>query len=134
MLAKIWGKGFVTVGEVTYDSASYVSSYCVKKITGLKAEDHYIKLNLNTGELAKVEPEYATMSRRPGIGREWYEEYKNDVFPSDEVPVVGKGVFKSRQDTTKQYSKVRMNPRTQRLRDYEKFLERSMEKNIRRED
>ena len=34
------------------------------------------------------------MSRRPGIGREWYEKYKEDVFPSDEVPVVGKGVIK----------------------------------------
>ena len=34
------------------------------------------------------------MSRRPGIGRSWYEEYKDDVFPSDEVPVVGKGILK----------------------------------------
>ena len=33
------------------------------------------------------------MSRRPGIGRDWYEKYKDDVFPSDEVPVPGYGVF-----------------------------------------
>lgn len=34
------------------------------------------------------------MSRRPGIGRDWYDQYSGDVFPSDEVPVPGKGVFK----------------------------------------
>lgn len=41
-----------------------------------------------------VLPEYSTMSRRPGIGRDWYEKFKSDVFPSDEVPVPGSGVFK----------------------------------------
>lgn len=35
------------------------------------------------------------MSRRPGIGRDWYLKYKDDLFPSDEVPVAGSGVFKS---------------------------------------
>ena len=93
-LSRLWGKGFVTVGEVSYDSAAYVASYCLKKITGVQADSHYEKLNLHTGEIVKVEPEYCTMSRRPGIGREWYEKYKEDVFPSDEVPVVGKGVIK----------------------------------------
>ena len=29
-----------------------------------------------------------------GIGYEWFEKYKDDVFPSDEVPVPGSGVFK----------------------------------------
>lgn len=27
------------------------------------------------------------MSRRPGIGREWYEKYKSDVYPSDECRI-----------------------------------------------
>ena len=34
------------------------------------------------------------MSRRPGIGSEWYKTYSSDIFPSDEVPVPGKGVIK----------------------------------------
>ena len=34
------------------------------------------------------------MSRRPGIGRDWYEKFQTDVFPSDEVPVPGSGVYK----------------------------------------
>ena len=29
-----------------------------------------------------------------GIGKEWYNKYKDDCFPSDEVPVPGEGVIK----------------------------------------
>ena len=34
------------------------------------------------------------MSRRPGIGKDWFDRYQDDCFPSDEVPVPGRGVFK----------------------------------------
>ena len=34
------------------------------------------------------------MSRRPGIGKDWYEEFSSDCFPSDDVPVPGSGVYK----------------------------------------
>jgi hypothetical protein len=37
-LEKIWSKGFVTIGEVTFESAAYVARYVVKKITG-KGQD-----------------------------------------------------------------------------------------------
>lgn len=30
------------------------------------------------------------MSRRPGIGRTWFDEFGQDVFPSDEVIANGK--------------------------------------------
>jgi hypothetical protein len=46
-------------------------------------------VNYETGEVFEVTPEYATMSRRPGIGAGWYEKYKGDVYPSDEVIVNG---------------------------------------------
>ena len=47
-------------------------------------------------------PEYVGMSRgnashkgkKCGIGAGWLEKYKDDVFPSDEVPVPGHGVIK----------------------------------------
>ena len=32
------------------------------------------------------------MSRRPGIGKNWYEEYKDDVQPSDYLIIRGKKV------------------------------------------
>jgi hypothetical protein len=67
----------------------------MKKITGKKAEEHYMKVDPATGELYRIEPEYITMSLKPGIGRNFYEKYKTDFFPADECPVPGRGVYKS---------------------------------------
>lgn len=46
------------------------------------------------GVASWVQPEYVTMSLKPGIGYDWYQKYKDDIFPSDETPVPGKGVIK----------------------------------------
>lgn len=78
-LNDLWGLGYCIIGEVTYDSAAYVARYIMKKITGDKAEAYY----------SGKKPEYITMSRRPGIGRGWYEKYKGDVFPHDYTVVNG---------------------------------------------
>ena len=82
-LEKIWGKGFVTVGNVTFDSACYVARYITKKVTGEKAEQHYTRVDPDTGEFFKIQPEYTNMSRMPGIGREWFDQFKSDCYPSD---------------------------------------------------
>ena len=92
-LESIWKYGFVDVGELNFESAAYVSRYVLKKITGPAADDHYMLFDLD-GCITFVEPEFCLMSRRPGIGRKWFEEFKGDVFPSDEVPVPGSGVYK----------------------------------------
>lgn len=96
-LERVWKYGFVDVGECNFDSAAYVARYVLKKVTGERAKDHYIQIDLD-GCATWVEPEYCTMSRgrkKPGgIGARWFKRYKDDVFPSDEVPVPGKGVFK----------------------------------------
>lgn len=86
----LWKKGFATVGAVTWQSAAYVARYVTKKMTGDKGDYHYYKASPVTGELFPVEPEYATMSRRPGIGRDWYEKYSTDLFPHDHVVHDGK--------------------------------------------
>ena len=89
-LVKLWGKGHVDVGELTIQSAGYVARYCLKKVTGKRAEMHYRTVDDN-GELVQLEPEYATMSN--GLGEGWYERFKDDFFPSDECPVPGEGVY-----------------------------------------
>ncbi len=88
-LNDVWGKGFDTVGDVTFQSAAYVARYIMKKRTGPLAETHYNRVNHQTGEVTSVKPEYTTMSRRPGIGKEWYQKYKRDVFPDDFVVING---------------------------------------------
>ena len=92
-LEKIWSYGFVDVGECNFESAAYVARYILKKVNGVQAETEYLSVS-EDGELIYLEPEYCTMSRRPGIGRDFYEKYKHDFFPSDETPVPGKGVIK----------------------------------------
>lgn len=91
-LEDIWGKGFCTVGNVTFDSAAYVARYVMKKITGDAAIEHYKRLNPETGEIHTVKPEYTTMSRRPGIGRTWWDKYGQEVVDHGSVVVNGREV------------------------------------------
>lgn len=84
-----WKKGFVTVGDLTLESAAYVARYITKKITGEMAEQHYTKVNPYTGELYFVQPEYVTMSTRPPIGRSWLDKYGSDAYRLDSVIVKG---------------------------------------------
>jgi len=89
ILEKIWNKGFVTVGDVTFESAAYVARYIAKKITGDEADTHYFKINYETGEITQVQPEYNDMSRRPGIARDWWHNYHRDTF-KDFITVNGR--------------------------------------------
>jgi hypothetical protein len=83
-LEKCWSKGFSTIGDVTFASAAYVARYILKKITGKGAEDHYLKVNKETGEIISDRlPEFTNMSRRPGIAREWFEKYQDDIYNED---------------------------------------------------
>ncbi|WNK13061.1 MAG: replication initiator protein [Microvirus sp.] len=114
MLEKLWPNGFATVGDVTFESAAYVARYITKKITGSLAEKHY---NGRT-------PEYTTMSRRPGIGKKWYNEFKSDVFPSDEIVLRGKIMtpprFYDKQleaDDPILYAKIKLDRKTQALQN-----------------
>jgi len=84
VLESLWNKGFVTVGSVTFDSAAYVARYIMKKQTGSDADAHY----------QGREPEYITMSRRPGIGRLFYDKYKDDLYNYDKCVVLNNFVLK----------------------------------------
>lgn len=85
ILHSLWPFGFSTVGSVTFDSAAYVARYVVKKVTGDMAKEHYTRLVPETGELVEIQPEFVGMSRRPGIGREWFIRFSSDVYPDDFV-------------------------------------------------
>jgi len=74
-LEKLWTFGYSTIGQVTFDSAAYVARYILKKQTG-KSSSSYYKALL---------PPYTTMSRKPGIAKQWFDQFKTDVYPSDLV-------------------------------------------------
>lgn len=88
-LMRLWPFGFSTVGDVTFESAAYVARYCVKKVTGENADAHYMVIDEQTGEVHQQRPEYVTMSRRPGVGRGWFDKYASDAYPSDFVTIRG---------------------------------------------
>lgn len=98
-LEELWNeKGYCIIGDVTFESAAYVARYITKKQTGKGASEHYeIRdkdgnpvYDRQTGEIYHRTPEYTTMSRRPGIAKEWYDKFKDDVFPNDYVVLRGK--------------------------------------------
>lgn len=86
-LARSWGHGQVHIGEVNYATARYVASYTLKKINGDAAADHYSRVDVRTGEIVQLEPEYARMSLRPGVGSRWFERYWREVYVHDGVYV-----------------------------------------------
>ena len=74
-LSGCWDKGFVVVGQVTYESCAYVARYVMKKLKGKEAK-FYQEHN--------IEPEFVNMSRRPGIARDYYELHPG-VFDFDYI-------------------------------------------------
>jgi len=90
-LNRIWGFGHCSIGAVSFETAAYTARYCLKKVNGDLQEAHY------NGR----EPEYATMSRRPGIGALWFDKYSDDVYPSDFVVLRGQ-----KQQPPRYYDKI----------------------------
>lgn len=89
-LQEIWPYGHSTVGNLTFESAAYVARYVTKKVTGKNAEAHYEVVCPESGEVFRRPPERSIcVSRRPGIGRDWYE--KNGKFIRDHDFVILRG-------------------------------------------
>jgi len=92
-LGKVWTKGAHQIGELTFESAAYVARYVMKKINGEKKDEHYAvtwKVDKETGEVTphqSLEPEFNTMSRRPGIGQSFFEKHKDTIYRDDGVIV-----------------------------------------------
>jgi hypothetical protein len=91
-LEKLWPFGYSSIGDVNFQSAAYVARYIMKKINGRDQDQHYEFVIPETGEIVKRTPEFNKMSLKPGIGYDWYKEFKTDVYPHDYVVVNGKKV------------------------------------------
>lgn len=89
-LERLWPYGFSSLGALTFGSACYVGQYCTKKKNGRLAGSHYLFPDRLTGEIISRKPEYAVMSRNPGIGAEWYARYSQEVWARDSVISNGK--------------------------------------------
>lgn len=65
----LWSNGNCVIGEVTFDSCAYVARYTLKKVNGDGAAAHY----------AGREPEFLVMSRKPGIGANFFSRYYSQL-------------------------------------------------------
>lgn len=88
-LARLWPYGHHYIGDVTFESAAYVARYVLKKVKTSRDDEERLIMK-DTGEI--LDPEYITMSRRPGIGRAWYDRYKSDVYPLGNRVVRGRNM------------------------------------------
>lgn len=75
ILNHIWGKGYVAIGNVTYESCAYVARYTTKKI-GINKDDYLAK---------GLEPEFVRMSRRPGIGYQYFKDNEEKIKKNDNI-------------------------------------------------
>lgn len=64
--------GFVSVGEVSFNSCAYVARYCQKKI------------GKELGVVG-VNKEFSFMSRRPGIGENYFKEHFDSLLSTDTI-------------------------------------------------
>lgn len=67
-------KGFVVVAKATWETCAYTARYIMKKQLGSAAAT-YKDYNLS--------PEFSLMSRRPGIGRKYFDEHCDTIFDCD---------------------------------------------------
>ena len=84
-LESIWRYGNSLVGECNVESAAYTAAYVFKKQNGQKVlSGHYTQ-----EDGTELLPEFARMSRRPGIGASWFAKYgKQDVYDSGDFIVI----------------------------------------------
>jgi len=76
-LSRLWPFGQHAIGDVTFESAAYTARYCMKK-------------NQN-GKTVKDgrKPEYIVMSRNPGLGKGYFDKYKDEILSHDSIIVNG---------------------------------------------
>lgn len=97
-LNKIWGKGYVVIGKLTYESACYIARYTFKKLSNsLKKEDlttWQLTEEATGSELAYLQelfnekisqpkntvPEFIETSRRGGIGLAGWKKNEQELI------------------------------------------------------
>ncbi len=97
-LRELWPVGRNGIGDVTFESCAYTAGYVTEKISPghdasskAKFEAKYGRYDDN-GNFYLLEREFSNMSRRPGIGRPWFDKFKDETYRDDGLVVSGKFV------------------------------------------
>lgn len=76
-LAKIWRNGFVSIEPANEYTCRYVCSYVTSKVGDAAAESYW----QDRGQ----QPPFSLSSRRPGIGRQYFEDHETEFFDYEKV-------------------------------------------------
>lgn len=91
VLDELWGNGIATIGEGGMEAAHYVAGYIAKKLQTEKINGKNFTVDKSTGEIIFKDSEFLEMSRRPAIGRWFYDKWRTDIYPADEVVLINNG-------------------------------------------
>lgn len=122
ILESLWPMGFSTIGALTFESAAYCARYMLKKVSGPKAAERYAHVVKRTGEIQMKKPEFIVMSRNPGIGKGWYDQFAKEVYGRTESFIVVRGV---KMQPPRFYDKLleKDNPRAWERMKYQRMRE-----------
>lgn len=73
-LNDLWGLGFTSVGELTFDSAAYTAQYAMKKVSGSMAASHY----------GSRHPEFMRTSQN-ALGKQYANLYADEILTRNAV-------------------------------------------------
>lgn len=76
LLEQAWPYGFAHVGTLTQESAEYTARYALKKVSAELAAERYRRVDPDSGEVWRVQAEFALMSK--GIGAGWFDRFACD--------------------------------------------------------
>lgn len=107
-IQKLWGKGDCPIGYITYESASYVARYTMKKNGLAKVKRKYYDAEVmdeKTGEFkikrkfkniqGLQEREFISMSTCPGIGKQYFIENREKIKNNNCIIIKGKDNVKN---------------------------------------
>lgn len=85
-LNKLWNKGYCDIAQVSWNDCAYVARYCMKK----SIDSDYV-YDSSIYEKLGFEPEFSTMSRRPGIGYQYFIDHAYDIYLTGSYVSTDKG-------------------------------------------
>lgn len=101
LIEEIWGKGFISIVEVNWDTCAYVARYCMKKLK-------YKPWRRTIYESGRT-PEFVRMSNRPGIGA---GAFKEEFYNFDEIIYQGHNGITQTSTPSRYFDKIyeQINP------------------------
>lgn len=90
-LENLWSYGHVAIGDVTYQSISYVARYTTKKFRSSYLSDEDREFydqaldELTSSDLPVYEDDFLMMSRNPGIGKSYFDKHFSEIYRFDRL-------------------------------------------------